>query len=581
MEPCSDMLVSPNVRLAHQIGEGGMGSVWVADHLSLGTKVAVKFTTASVVRRRPALVERFKREAGIAAKIKSPHVVQVFDHGLTQDGTPYIVMELLEGENLSRRLKRMKTLSLRHTALVVSQTAQVLGRAHRLNVVHRDIKPGNLFLMSSEYEIFIKVLDFGIAKFADLVSDVSTTATGTVMGSPLYMSPEQFLSAKDVDTRADLWSLAVVAYQALTGKPPFAGETMGQVMLSAMNRTGYRSPCERNPELPGSFDDWFAKAFAERIAERFQSADELAQSFIAIANEGLEASMAISYAIMPPPQAPSAERPRGSTAGRRREPGTATDRTASPAAGRTATAQTRRNAPTKVEGERTARDGDPAEPTEQDQQGAEEPLEVSAVELVEGPATEAPTLPEGDPAELSDGVPAELSDGVREETIAPAASTVHEPRGSGLWRKGGRTAALGAALVASLGLAVLFGLRLGAGEASRAGATGPGLGSGEPRAIPVATSPTASPQAPEPSAAAPAAVGAEPSALGAAPAASSPSSLGPAVRSADAAASAAAKRSNSPSAPATLGSGHVASAAASSAASARPKSKGKEPDYGF
>ncbi|MEM9696958.1 MAG: serine/threonine-protein kinase, partial [Myxococcota bacterium] len=163
MEPAPGLLVTANLKLERLLGEGGMGSVWVAHHAGLGTKVAVKFIATDIAKRRPELVERFRNEGGIAAKLRSPHVVQVFDHGFTEDGTPYLAMELLEGEALDARLKR-EPLSLREIALIVSQTCQVLGRAHKRGVVHRDIKPGNIFLEDSEYDIFIKVLDFGIAK---------------------------------------------------------------------------------------------------------------------------------------------------------------------------------------------------------------------------------------------------------------------------------------------------------------------------------------------------------------------------------------------------------------------------------
>ncbi|MBI4701237.1 MAG: serine/threonine protein kinase, partial [Deltaproteobacteria bacterium] len=228
MEPKPGTMVTPKVRLARPLGAGGMGSVWVADHLALEVEVAVKLISAEALQRDPGLAERFKREAAVAAKIKSPHVVQMHDHGLTDDGTPYIVMELLAGESLRERLERCERLSPRETGLMLAQVAEVLSTAHAMGVVHRDLKPDNVFLVCSGYEIFVKVLDFGIAKHQGPAAGRPLTRTDAVMGTPEYMSPEQLLSAKAVDHRADLWALGVVVYEALTGWRPFHGETQAQ-----------------------------------------------------------------------------------------------------------------------------------------------------------------------------------------------------------------------------------------------------------------------------------------------------------------------------------------------------------------
>ena len=153
--------VTPNIRLVRELGEGGMGSVWVAEHTTLHTEVAVKFVHDEMATE--TLLKRFSREASLAAQIKSPHVVQTYDHGATDEGMPYIVMELLEGESLQDRLKR-GPLDARKTAMVVAQVCKALSKAHAIEIVHRDLKPANLFLVESGYEVFVKVLDFGIAK---------------------------------------------------------------------------------------------------------------------------------------------------------------------------------------------------------------------------------------------------------------------------------------------------------------------------------------------------------------------------------------------------------------------------------
>src|SRR5262245_36259448 len=156
-------LLSPTLRLVRPLGQGAMGSVWVADHLTLTTQVAVKLMASSHPQDAEAMA-RFQREAAAAARIKHPHVAQVFDHGVTAEGAPYIVMELLEGEALKQRVQRYGALPLHEVVLIVRQTAKALARAHQLGIVHRDIKPENLFLIAVDDELFVKVVDFGIAK---------------------------------------------------------------------------------------------------------------------------------------------------------------------------------------------------------------------------------------------------------------------------------------------------------------------------------------------------------------------------------------------------------------------------------
>ncbi len=272
----SGQLISNNLRLVRLLGRGGMGSVWVADHLALGAQVAVKFMWR-VFAENPQFVERFRREAAAAAQIKSPHVAQVFDHGISLDGEPFIVMELLEGEELSKRIKREVSLSPALVAEVLSQTAKALGRAHSLGIVHRDLKPDNLFLLDLEGDVFVKVLDFGIAKMTG-DGNMSMTSTGGVIGTPLYMSPEQLLSAKHVDFRSDLWSLGVVAYHALTGRVPFCGDTVGAVSV-AVHAGKFTPPSALVPSLPTSIDVWFERVFRRDPAQRFESAREMSDAF--------------------------------------------------------------------------------------------------------------------------------------------------------------------------------------------------------------------------------------------------------------------------------------------------------------
>ena len=276
MNPEPGMLVTSNVRLVRPLGSGGMGSVWLARHLTLDTEVAVKFIAEQ--EREERLLERFRREASLAARLKSPHVVQMFDHGLAGDGdAPYIVMELLRGESLAQRLARTQRLTPREVVLLVSQVAKVLREAHALGIVHRDLKPTNLFLLDSGYELFVKVLDFGIAKHR--ASEPSTlTDSLTLVGTPQYMSPEALMSSRDVDHRADLWALSVVAYQCLTGEVPFRGETLSSLTI-AIHEGFFAPPSSLERALTPDIDAWFKVALCRKIEQRPASASELAASF--------------------------------------------------------------------------------------------------------------------------------------------------------------------------------------------------------------------------------------------------------------------------------------------------------------
>ncbi len=271
-------MVTTNLRLESLLGEGAMGSVWVANHLGLESEVAVKFIAADHRQKhREAALDRFKLEARAAARIKSPHVVHMYDHGVMDNGTPYIVMELLEGESLGSRLRRDGRLALGEVSQIVDQVAKALSKAHALGIVHRDIKPDNLFLLPSEDELFVKVLDFGIAKHTEDPNHAMTT-TGAMLGTPLYMSPELVRSAREADYRADLWALAIVAYEALTGAPPFAGETVGSLFFSICGDVA-EPPSSQREEIPKAVDTWFSRALRHEPDKRFDSARAMASAF--------------------------------------------------------------------------------------------------------------------------------------------------------------------------------------------------------------------------------------------------------------------------------------------------------------
>jgi eukaryotic-like serine/threonine-protein kinase len=272
--------------LVRCIGVGGMGSVWEAQHETLKRRVAVKFIHAGFVRDDEAR-QRFETEAKAASALHSRHAVEMFDHGVTEQGEPFIVMELLIGESLEARLRREGRLSIPATASILVQAARALQQAHDLGIVHRDLKPENLFLAPDEEPgaILTKVLDFGVAKVtgASAALGDAKTKTGTLLGTPYYMAPEQARGARELDGRADLWSLGVIAYRCVTGVLPFEGEALGDLLVNIC--TGrFLPPSSQDRSLPPAFDAWVARALAVSPAGRFASATELAQSLAEIAS---------------------------------------------------------------------------------------------------------------------------------------------------------------------------------------------------------------------------------------------------------------------------------------------------------
>ena len=261
-----------------------MGAVWEGTHNSLGTRVAVKFIDAEYAES-PEARSRFENEARAAAKLRSKHVVEVYDHGVSDDGRPFIVMEYLQGEPLDKRLDRVGRLPAKETALIMLQVCRALTKAHAAGVVHRDLKPENIFLVWDDEEgtDVVKVVDFGIAKFTDasLGASSSSTRTGSVLGTPHYMSPEQARGLRSVDYRSDLWSVAVIAYRCIVGQLPFDGEAVGDLLVKLCTAP-IPVPSQLAPDIPPSFDSWLAKALNRDPAQRFISAAQLAESLAAV-----------------------------------------------------------------------------------------------------------------------------------------------------------------------------------------------------------------------------------------------------------------------------------------------------------
>ena len=282
-------LIAERYRIDAPIGHGAMGSVWRGVHVRLDSPVAIKLLKSSIADD-PEMLERFLREAKSAAAVRSSHVVQIFDYGVDGD-LPYIAMELLVGEPLDARLKARGRLEPPELDKIFTEIARAVQNAHDLGVVHRDIKPANIFIArEGEHEV-TKVLDFGIAKLVDdrLTAPVGTgTHTGNILGTPSYMSPEQARGQRRVDHRADLWSLAVLAFECLTGRHPFDSTTLGDLVVKICTAAPLL-PSEV-AKLPVSFDAWFLRGVSKKPEERFQSATEMAEELHALLDaEGLAA----------------------------------------------------------------------------------------------------------------------------------------------------------------------------------------------------------------------------------------------------------------------------------------------------
>jgi eukaryotic-like serine/threonine-protein kinase len=254
-----------------------MGTVWVADDLEGMRRVAIKLLRPELAKS-PEVRARFAAEAELLARIKSPHVPEVYEHGTLGDGTPFIVMELMAGRDLDAYLAAHGPLSLRATARLVSHVVAALEAAHREGVVHRDVKAENIFIQGDGECLEAKLFDFGIAK---AVSSRQQTQVGAILGTPGYMSPEQLESARTADHRADYWSLGVVAYVALTNTLPFDGDTLEAIARAMQGR--FAPPSLLRTGLSRDVDAWFEKALHKDPAARFQTASELASSLVAIA----------------------------------------------------------------------------------------------------------------------------------------------------------------------------------------------------------------------------------------------------------------------------------------------------------
>jgi eukaryotic-like serine/threonine-protein kinase len=275
-------LVAEKYGLIEPLGTGSMGAVWKARHVMLGNMVAIKFLHASV-DAYPEGRLRFEREAKLSARLgeASRHICRVTDFGVIGSGTPFVVMELLQGEELSTRIKREKQLPVPLIVEIVAQLCRALTVAHEAGVIHRDLKPANVFLCNSEdgEQVFVKLLDFGVAKAALEHEDTQGTRAGTIFGTPGYMSPEQIVADHELDPRSDLWSVAVMVYRMATGRTPFGSGNLGELGLRILS-TNPPPPSSVRPDLSRHFDEWMRKGLSKKREDRFATASELSAALV-------------------------------------------------------------------------------------------------------------------------------------------------------------------------------------------------------------------------------------------------------------------------------------------------------------
>jgi serine/threonine-protein kinase len=289
-------VIAGKYRVLKLIGSGGMGTVWEGVHEKVGTRVAIKFIRPQFAQQTEARA-RFEIEARAAARLQSKHAVHVYDYGVTDAGLPYIVMEFLEGESLSDAIIARGTMAPAEVARIIAQAARALTKAHSVGIVHRDLKPDNIFLARSKEPVeglpyVVKLVDFGIAKLVDDTPIESTdaplggpTREGTVIGTPNFMAPEQLTVGGAPGPLTDLWSLGASTFAAVTGRLPFEGDVLGDIVLKVC-ATPIPIPSKINPHLPPGFDAWFARACSRDPARRFQSAEELAQALAGVCGVG-------------------------------------------------------------------------------------------------------------------------------------------------------------------------------------------------------------------------------------------------------------------------------------------------------
>jgi serine/threonine-protein kinase len=285
-------LIDGKYRIVKMIGEGGMGAVYLGENVRINRKVAIKVLHAAYTGNEEVM-QRFEREAQAAGRIGNDHILEVLDLGQLTDGDHFIIMEFLEGEPLSSRIKGRGRLMPREATPIIRQMLEGLGAAHVAGIIHRDLKPDNIFILREKAGVhdYVKIIDFGISKFNQLSGDgMKMTRTGAVMGTPYYMSPEQASGSSEADQRSDIYSVGVILYEAVTGRVPFDAGTFNQLMFKIV-LSEVPPPETIVPDLDPAFSSIIAKSMARDLTSRFQTTGDFIRALDAWMHSGASVSL--------------------------------------------------------------------------------------------------------------------------------------------------------------------------------------------------------------------------------------------------------------------------------------------------
>jgi serine/threonine-protein kinase len=308
-------ILAGKYRVERVLGIGGMGVVVAAHHIQLDEKVALKFLLPEALGDSDA-VARFAREARAAVKIKSEHVARVSDVGTLPNGAPYMVMEYLDGGDLAAWIRERGPLPIEQAVEFILQACEAIAEAHALGIVHRDLKPANLFcIRRADGRLSIKVLDFGISKMSQFGGSAPSAMTqaSSLMGSPLYMSPEQMRSAKNVNAQTDIWALGIILFELLTGKPPFLAESLPELVI----HVGSEPPPplrDTRPDIPAGLEGVIRRCLEKNREQRYPNVAELALALLPFAPKrgrasverisGIIQAAGLSASALAPPPSP-------------------------------------------------------------------------------------------------------------------------------------------------------------------------------------------------------------------------------------------------------------------------------------